>query len=138
MRFVRPIFAAILFGLAPPVSAALVVLLADAAGFFYRGSFLPAFVFIVGGALVVGSPPMAMSGYAIAKAARAGFRPLQLMFVALTTGFVATGIAIYFWSAIGWLQPHVLLFLGVACLGALGALLVTPFGALAGRRFRPA
>lgn len=137
MSHVRPVIAAIIFGLAPPVLAAAVVLIADALGLFYGGPFMPAFTFAVASAFFLGSPAMALSGYTIAKTA-ATDRGASLVAVAFTIGLAATSLVTLVWSVTGWLSLDLLIAVGLTAMGGVAAVVLSVLVSFAARVTRPA
>lgn len=131
MRHVRPTTAVIIFGLAPPAVAAVIVALAYASRLFSLGPFEEAFIYVVVGALVVGSPPMGLSGYTLVKARSSGSRLFP--WITFGVGFIATSLTLFVWSIAGWLQPNILLLFGVAAIGGVAVMLITALVGMFGR-----
>lgn len=136
MLFPHPAVLFWVFGLAPPAFAAVVVLIADALDLFYGGPFIPAAGFAVAGVLCIGSPPMALSGYAIGRALRDRDTPGNVVWIAFVVGFVITTVSMLAWALLGWVVPDIYLMLGIPTVGGAAAVVLTLLAALFSRRVR--
>lgn len=122
----HPLPTALFFGLVPPTLVSLLL-----AVFFapMLRSFGPigddAVLFVVVGGYLFAAPPLAITGWIVARAARAGEHGGWLLLYAGWTGLVVTLLAALAWGLAGWLEFKFLILAAVALAGALCSASVT-------------